>query len=159
MLIFKAKFARQNDSTGAFDLGIFDNAIYLISQGKTPFVTFRGLHILGDHGAWIFYPMALLYKIHPDIHWLFFIQALSLALGAAPLWCLSRVSGLTESQSKTLVLSYLLYPAIFNVNLFDFHPEVMAVPAIFGAILAVKLDKFWWFVAAIIGILSCITTL
>ena len=139
----------------SFDLAIFDNAVYLISQGEKPFVFFRGLHILGDHAAWIIYPLALLYKIYPDIHWLFFIQALSLSLGALPLWHLSRATGLSLSQSNTVALVYLLYPAIFNVNLFDFHPEVIAVPAIFGAILAVKLERIWWFVSAIILILSC----
>ena len=55
----------------AFDLGIFDNAIYLISQGQEPIVSFRGLHILGDHAAWMLYPLALLYAVIPDVHWLF----------------------------------------------------------------------------------------
>ena len=66
----------------AFDLGIFDNAIYLISQGQEPIVSFRGLHILGDHAAWILYPLGLLYAVVPDVHWLFAVQGLSLALGA-----------------------------------------------------------------------------
>ena len=155
LILFLASSVRHALFQSSFDLAIFDNAIYLISQGQQPFVTFRGLHILGDHAAWIIYPLALLYKIYPDIHWLFFIQALSLAIGALPLWYLSRATGLKFSQSKTIVLAYLLYPAIFNVNLFDFHPEVIAVPAIFGAILAVKRDCLGWFVAAIVLILSC----
>ena len=155
LILFLASSVRHALFQSSFDLAIFDNAIYLISRGQQPFVTFRGLHILGDHAAWIIYPLALLYKIYPDIHWLFFIQALSLAIGALPLWYLSRATGLKFSQSKTIVLAYLLYPAIFNVNLFDFHPEVIAVPAMFGAILAVKRDCLGWFVAAIILILSC----
>lgn len=155
LILFLASSVRHALFQSSFDLAIFDNAIYLISRGQQPFVTFRGLHILGDHAAWIIYPLALLYKIYPDIHWLFFLQALSLAIGALPLWYLSRATGLKFSQSKTIVLAYLLYPAIFNVNLFDFHPEVIAVPAIFGAILAVKRDCLGWFVAAIILILSC----
>jgi|AGSF01.1.fsa_nt_gi Predicted membrane protein len=40
---------------------------------------------------------------------------------------------------------YLLYPAVFNVNLFDFHPEVIAVPAFLAAIVAARLDKILWF--------------
>ena len=138
-----------------FDLAIFDNAVYLISQGQEPLVTFRGLHILGDHAAWILYAIALLYKIYPDVHWLLFIQALSLSLGVLPLWYLAKIAKLTDSQSKTITLVYLLYPVIFNVNLFDFHPEVIAVPGIFGAVLAVKLERLWWFIAAVILILGC----
>ena len=33
----------------AFDLGIFQQAVWLMAQGKAPFVTVRGMNILGDH--------------------------------------------------------------------------------------------------------------
>ena len=155
IILFLCSSARHALFQSSFDLAIFDNAIYLISQGQQPFVAFRNLHILGDHAAWIVYPLALLYKIYPDIHWLFLIQALSLASGAIPLWYISRAIGLTKSQRQTITLAYLLYPAIFNVNLFDFHPEVIAIPAIFGAILAVESNQLGWFVVAVILILSC----
>lgn len=139
----------------AFDLGIFDNGVYLISQGKNPYITFRELHILGDHAAFILYPLALFYIIYPTVYWLFAIQAISLSLGVLPIWYLAKLANLKESQANTVALVYLLYPLIFNVNLFDFHPEVIAIPAIFWAILASKLNKLWWFCTAIIIILSC----
>ncbi|NES82317.1 MAG: DUF2079 domain-containing protein, partial [Moorea sp. SIO2B7] len=142
-------------NSSAFDLGIFDNAIYLISQGKQPFVFFREIHILGDHAAWILYPLALLYKIYPDIHWLFAVQAISLALGALPTWYLAIQAGLKESQAIAIAAVYLLYPLIFNINLFDFHPEVIAPLAILAGILAARNDKLWLFSLAIILILSC----
>ena len=141
--------------SNAWDLGIFDNAVYLISQGQQPFVAFRGLHILGDHAAWILYPLALLYKIYPDVHWLFAVQAISLALAALPIWQLARQAGLKETQATAMAVAYLLYPLIFNVNLFDFHPEVIALPAILGAILAARKDKILWFSLAILVILGC----
>ncbi|WP_228042376.1 MULTISPECIES: DUF2079 domain-containing protein [unclassified Tychonema] len=139
----------------AFDLAIFDQAIYLISQNQTPFSSLMGINILGDHTAFIFYPLALLYKIYPDVHWLLFVQAVSLALGAWPCWSLARQAGLNESKAIAIAAVYLLYPAVFNVNLFDFHPEVIAVPAILAAILAARLDKILWFCAATVLILSC----
>ena len=139
----------------AFDLGIFDNALYLISQGQEPFVAFRGIHILGDHAAFILYPLALLYKIYPDVHWLFAIQAIALSLGALPTWYLARHAGLKEIQATAIACAYLLYPVVFNTNLFDFHPEVMALPAILAAVLAARLEHLGWFCLAIISILSC----
>jgi uncharacterized membrane protein len=154
-ILFVCSSLRHALFQSSFDLAIFDNAVYLISQGKEPWVTFRGLHILGDHAAWILYPIALLYKIYPDIHWLFLLQALSLSLGIVPIWYLAKVAGLKESQNRTISIAYLLYPLIFNVNLFDFHPEVIAIPTILGAILAVKLEQLGWFIAAIVTILSC----
>jgi uncharacterized membrane protein len=142
-------------SSSAFDLGWFDQALYLISQGENPIVSFAGFHILGDHAALIFYPIAILYKIYPNVHWLFAIQSLALALASAPIYYISIYQGLKESQAIAMVFVYLLYPLIFNINLFDFHPEVLAVPAILTAILAVKLDKIIWFCLALILTLSC----
>ncbi len=139
----------------AFDLGIFDRAIYLIAEGKKPVVDFIGFHILGDHGAVILYVLALLYKIYPSIYWLFTLQAICLSLGALPTWYLAIQGGLSTAQAYSMAIAYLLYPLIFNLNLFDFHPEVIALPAILGAVLAARSGKLWWFVGAIVVILSC----
>jgi uncharacterized membrane protein len=49
----------------------------------------------------------------------------------------------------------LLYPVVFNINLFDFHPEVIALPALLGAILAARLNKVIWFCSAVLLVLSC----
>lgn len=141
--------------SNALDLGWFDQAIYLISQGKPPIVSFVNFHILGDHAALIFYPIALLYKIFKSVYWLFAIQAIALSLGAFPLQQLALHSGLKENQATALPIIYLLYPLIFNVNLFDFHPDVIAVPAILWGVLAARLGYIKWFCVAIIIILSC----
>jgi uncharacterized membrane protein len=139
----------------AFDLGIFDQAIYLISQNQTPFSSLMQMHILGDHAAVIYYPLALLYKIYPDVHWLFLVQAVALSLGALPSWSLARLAGLNQAQSRAIAFIYLLYPVVFNINLFDFHPEVIALPALLGAILAARLNKVIWFCSAVLLVLSC----
>ena len=139
----------------AFDLGIFDQAIYLISQNQTPFSSLMQMHILGDHAAVIYYPLALLYKIYPDVHWLFLVQAVALSLGALPSSSLARLAGLTGSQSRAIAFIYLLYPVVFNINLFDFHPEVIALPALLAAILAARLNKIIWFCSAVLLVLSC----
>ena len=139
----------------AFDLGIFDQAIYLISQNQTPFSSLMQIHILGDHAAVIYYPLALLYKIYPDVHWLFLVQAVALSLGAWPTWSLARLAGLNPEQSRAIAFIYLLYPVVFNINLFDFHPEVIALPALLAAILAARLNKVLWFCSAVLLVLSC----
>jgi len=139
----------------AFDLGYFDQAIYLISQGQTPIVSFWGYHFMGGHADWVLYGLALLYKIYPNVHWLFAIQAIALAWGALPTFHLAHQAGLKQSQATAIATVYLLYPLIFNLNLFDFHPEVMALPAILGAILAARLNHQIWFCLAILFILGC----
>ncbi len=141
--------------SNGFDLGLFDQAIYLISKGQQPIVSLAGFHFLGDHAAFILYPLALFYKIYPDVHWLFAVQAIALSLGTLPTFYLARYAGLKEFQSIALASSYILYPLIFNVNLFDFHPEVIALPALLSAILAAQLNQVSWFCAAISLILGC----
>ena len=139
----------------AWDLGIFDQAIYLISQGKSPISSFLGFHIMGDHASEIFYILALFYKIYPDVHWLLAVQAIALAVGALPVWSLARLAGLERKQAETIAAVYLFYPVVFNLNLFDFHPEVIALPGILWAILAARLSQPLQFGVAIILILSC----
>jgi uncharacterized membrane protein len=141
--------------SNALDLGWFDQGVYLISQGKPPIISFVGYHILGDHIAFILYPIALFYKIYPSVYWLLFLQAFFLSFGAFLLWQLAIKAGLKKKQAFTLAIVYLLYPLIFNVNLFDFHPEVIAVPAIFWSVLAARLNNLWGFCLGIIIILGC----
>jgi uncharacterized membrane protein len=141
--------------SNALDLGWFDQSLYLISQGKPPIVSFSDDHILGDHAAFIFYPLALFYLIFPTVHWLFLVQALALSISILPLYKLAKQAGLNDNLSLTMVGVYLLYPLIFNVNLFDFHSEVIALPAIFWAVLAARSNKMLQFIVAIILILSC----
>ncbi|XTZ19597.1 MAG: DUF2079 domain-containing protein, partial [cyanobacterium endosymbiont of Rhopalodia fuxianensis] len=141
--------------SNALDLGWFDQSIFLISRGKTPIVSFVDNHILGDHAAFILYPLALFYVIYANVHWLFAIQAVALGFGAVPVYRLALKSGLQKNLALTMSEVYLLYPLVFNLNLFDFHSEVIALPILFWAILEVKNNNFWRFLLAIIIILSC----
>jgi uncharacterized membrane protein len=142
-------------NSGAWDLGIFDQGVYLISQGKPPICSFLGFHILADHAAWILYPIALLYKIYPSVYWLFAVQSFALAGAAWPTYQLAIQAGLKEKQAVTLSIVYLLYPLIFNVNLFDFHPDVIAVPAILAAVLAARNKNIYGFCFYVLIVLGC----
>jgi uncharacterized membrane protein len=141
--------------SGAFDIGIYDQVVYLISQGQAPISSILGFHHMGNHAAWAVYPLALLYKIYPSAYWLLAVQAISLALGALPTYHLSRQAGLKENQAVAMAAVYLLYPLVFNVNLYEFHPEVMAIPVFLGSIWAARQSKTGWFCLGVIFILGC----
>lgn len=141
--------------SNAFDLSIFDQAVYLISQGRPPISSLLGFHILGDHAAWIFYPLALLYKIYPTVHWLFGVQAIALAIGAWPTWRLSLQVGLKPSQALLMAAVYLLYPLIFNSGLVDFRPDMIAPSAILWAILSAHTAHIVGFLVSISILLGC----
>jgi uncharacterized membrane protein len=141
--------------SGILDLGIYDQVVYLISQGQPPIPSTLGFHHLGNHAAWAVYPLGLLYKIYPSPYWLFAVQAIALSSSALPVWLLARQAKLQDSQAMVMAAVYLLYPLIFNVNLFDFHPEVMALPFIFTAVWAARSQRKLWFCGCLIWISGC----
>ncbi len=142
-------------ASASFDLGIFDQAAYLISRGLPPISSYMGYHILGDHAAWIWYPIGALYWLYPTINWLFAIQAIALGFGVVPLWQLARHAGLGAGRSDQVAWVYLLYPLVLNANLFDFHPEVIAVPLLLWAIGLSRCGRWGGYLACVIGVLSC----
>tara|TARA_B100000212_G_scaffold316636_1_gene271694 strand:+ start:547 stop:2004 length:1458 start_codon:yes stop_codon:yes gene_type:complete len=124
--------------SSSWDLGIFDQAIYLISQGKEPYSSLLGFHILGDHGAIVLYPLGILYKYFSSTYLLFFIQSFALSVSIYPLSRLSRNLNLSKLSTIASYLAFLLYPIIFNVNIFDFHPEVLAFPIVLDVFISLK---------------------
>jgi uncharacterized membrane protein len=139
----------------AFDLGIYDQVVYLLSQGLPPISSYLGFHHMGNHAAWAVYPLALFYKIYPSVYWLLAVQAVCLAIGAWPTWLLAVQAGLSPALARAMVVVYLLYPLIFNLNLFDFHPEVMALPVLLTAIWLARAGRPGWFCLAILFVLGC----
>lgn len=69
---------------GGYDLATFSQAAWLITQGQAPFVTIRGLHLLGDHAYPVFYPIAWLTWALPTVPTLLAVQAAALAAGIVP---------------------------------------------------------------------------
>lgn len=117
----------------AFDLGIFQQAVWLMSQGKTPFVTIRGMNILGDHFTPILYLVAIPYRFWAHPFWLFLAQTIALAAGALPLYRLTLRRTQREWVAVLVSVGYLLHPALFPMVMFDFHPVLLSVPFVLWA--------------------------
>jgi len=117
----------------AFDLGIFQQAVWLMAHGKTPFVTVRGMNILGDHFTPVLYIVAIPYRFWEHPFWLFLAQTLALALGAIPLYRLTLRRTQRGWVAALVAIGYLLHPALFSMPLFDFHPVLLSVPFVLWA--------------------------
>ena len=141
-------------STG-FDLGIFDQVAWQMSQGLEPRSTLFGLHHMGDHGAWVFYAIGPLYWLAPSVHWLFLTQALGLILTAWPLWHLGAQAGLKARERWLICGLWWLQPVVFNVNLFDFHPETWAMPFLALSIWANRAERRWLWLMALFVAMGC----
>ena len=155
LILLTSSILRHELFNSGGDLAFFDQCVYLISQGKQPISSILGFHVLADHAAGILYFLALLYKIHPSVYWLFTVQSTALALGSIPTYFLALQAGLKENQAIAIVAVYLLYPLIYNANLLEFHPDTIAVPALLTAVLAARTKKIIWFCVSVLVVLGC----
>jgi uncharacterized membrane protein len=133
--------------TYAFDLGTFDQGVWLAGHGTDYFVTVRGLHLLGDHVRLFSFVLAPLYWIWDDARALLVMQTLFIAAGA---WFVMRISLREVPQRPWLALvlaaGYLLNPAVQNLNLDHAHPDAFAQTFLLAAIDALRggrLAVFW----------------
>jgi uncharacterized membrane protein len=142
--------------SNSFDLGLFAQWVWLISRGLTPVSSQSAdLHLLTDHGAWLLYGLAPLYALLPSLQWLLALQALSLAFTAVPLWILAQDAGLPPRLRWTVCGLWWLQPVVFNTNLFDFHPEVLAMPLLAALVIAGRRQRIGAWAGLILLILGC----
>ena len=141
--------------SNGFDLGIYDQVAWQMSQGLEPRSTLIKLHHMGNHGAWVFYAITPLYWLAPSVHWLFLTQAVGLILTAWPLWHVAAQAGLKVRWRWLICGLWWLQPVVFNVNLFDFHPETWAMPLLALAIWANRAERRWLWLACLFAAMGC----
>ena len=141
--------------SNAYDLGLFDQWAWLIGNGHAPISSMEGVHVLADHGAWVFYLSGLLYWLNPSIQWLLASQALALSLTAIPIWMLAAQAGLSRKLCWLSCLLWWLQPLVFNVNLFDFHPEVWVMPGLALAIWSQRQQRIGLWLFCLTLMLGC----
>ena len=141
--------------SSGLDLAFFENAVWLIANRHEPFSTIINRPVLADHGALILYPLALFYSVIPSAYTLIGFQAFAFAVGGLLSYHLARRSGLSEQLSWAVNVAYLCHPLLFNVALFDFHPDAFIVPCMLGAILASLHERAVPFIVALMVALSC----
>ena len=126
-----------------FDIGIYDQGLWLLSRAKEPFVTVLGLNIFGDHATFILVLLIPLYWIAPDPQTLLVVQTLALALGAVPVFLLGRMVLRNRWLALVPAAAYLLTPALGWLNLENFHPDSFEVPLLLFALYFVVRGRWW----------------
>ncbi|MFZ8854345.1 MAG: DUF2079 domain-containing protein [Armatimonadota bacterium] len=125
----------------AFDLGIFQQGVWLLANGFYPFVTIRGWHIFADHFSPILFAFVPFYKFFPHPFWLFLGQTVALALGVIPLYRIALRHTQNELTATFIAIGYLLHPAIMTMLFFDFHPVLLSIPFVLWAIDALDENR------------------
>jgi uncharacterized membrane protein len=156
-LVFGFLVYRQHSNFGTFgfDIGIHDQGIWLVSQGRTPFVTVRGLDYFAHHVNLISMVFVPFYRLGAGPHLLIVVHSGMVAAGAIPLWLLARDRLHSPWLALVPSLAYLLYPATNWITWWAYHPDSMAItPLLFAYWLAVR-GKWGWFAVAVVLALSC----
>jgi uncharacterized membrane protein len=134
----------------AFDFGIFDQGLWLLSRFETPFVTVRGLHLLGDHSSYVMLPLAPLYWLAPHAEALLIFTVLVIAVGGPLAYYASRAVGAPRLLAAVVGIGYLASPAVqWNVR-DTFHPEQLVVPLLIGAFLLIARDRDRWAILLVV---------
>jgi uncharacterized membrane protein len=128
--------------TFGFDLGIFDQGVWLLSRFREPFVTIRGLPLFGDHASYILVLVAPLYWLWADPRLLLLLQVVALAIPAVSLYLIgSRRLG-SPLAGLAVAAAYLAFPALQWAAIWSFHPETLA--AGFLGLAALAADRQRW---------------
>ena len=101
---------QSNYGTYGFDMGIYDQGIWLVSHFKSPFVTIRGLDYFGHHVNIITLLFVPAYWLGAGPHFLYAVETVWLAAGAIPIWLLGRDRLESSWMPLGLCAAYLLYP-------------------------------------------------
>jgi uncharacterized membrane protein len=118
----------------AFDIGIFDQGIWLLSRFKSPFVTIMGMHLFGDHASYFLLFVVPLYWIWPNAELLLHLQTLALAVAAIPVFLLGRKVFGSSWMALLPAVGFLLAPALGYMDLENFHPDTFEVPLLLFAL-------------------------
>ncbi|TET35371.1 MAG: DUF2079 domain-containing protein [Planctomycetota bacterium] len=116
---------------GDFDLPIFDQGVWSTATFNGFFkCSIRFGYVFTDHLSFILIGAVPLYWIFgwlmPGALILLFLQTAALGGAAIPIYLLARRE-IGKVMGLVIVAAYLLYPALGYMNLFEFHPGVLAV--------------------------------
>jgi uncharacterized membrane protein len=121
-----------------YDMGVFDQGVWLLSRFHAPFVTVMGRDLFGDHTSFILLLAVPLYWVWPHAQTLLLLQTLLLAGAAVPIYLMARRRVQGVWMPTALAGAYLLNPALQWGNLEQFHPDSFLAPlaalAVFAAI-------------------------
>jgi uncharacterized membrane protein len=148
-------FQHENFGTFGYDMGLYDQGIWLVSRFKDPFVTIRGLNFFAHHVNLITLLFVPAYWLGAGPHFLYLVETGWMALGALPLFLLARDRLESGWLAVAVAGSFLLYPALEWINWWHFHPDALTItPLLFAWWLATR-RRWGWFAVAVAVALAC----
>lgn len=139
--------------SGAFDLGIYDQAIWQYSHLEFPYNTIKERFILGDHFNLTLPLLAPLFYFWDDVRILLIFQAIFITASSIGIYKIARLRKLSLFVSLTIGIVYSLFYGIQTAVSFDFHPIVLAVGVLVWVAYFVETRNWKLFYPALILLL------
>jgi uncharacterized membrane protein len=142
-------------SSGSYDLGIFDQAVWNTLKGDIMFSSIKmNMNLLGDHFEPALFLFVPLYAIWPSPIVLLVGQSLLLALSLIPFYLICKEKISSRFLIFSLIIAYMFSKPLRGVALSDFHLEAFVVPILFWLyyfILKKKDFLLWVFVVLLVS--------
>ena len=155
VLVHLGDLRQDRFATFGFDLGIYDQAIWLISHGRDPFITVRGLETFGHHVNPVFFLVAPFYRLGAGPHFLLILQVAAQASGAGAVFLLAR----DRLHDRWLALAlggvYLFHPTSQWLVWEFFHPDALAIGPLLFAYWAARERRWNWFALSAVLAAMC----
>lgn len=139
-------FNHRNFATNAFDLGIFDQAVWKLSRFEIPYSSLKRMIIWGDHFDLILLLFAPFYWLWSDARVLLILQVLLIVSSAFPIYRMAKEKLRDEVSSLLLCFCYLSFIGIQLALDFDFHTATIVIAPLawfFYAFYFEKWKLFW----------------
>lgn len=109
--------------TFSYDVGLYDQGVWLLSRGHAPFVTLMGRNLFGDHASFILVLLVPLFWVIPGTPTLLAVQAIAVSTAALPIHHFARQRLGSGAFGALFAVAWLLNPAVTGTNLENFHPD------------------------------------
>ena len=143
-----------NFGTWSYDMGIYDQAMWLVSRGGNTFMSVRGLDVWGHHVNLIAYAFVPFYWLGAGPAFLYVAQSSALALGAAPVYLIARDRFKTPWMGLCFAVVYLMYAPTQWISWAMFHPEALVITPFLFAWWFATTERWGWFYAMVLIALS-----
>ncbi len=142
-------------ATFSFDLGIYDQGVWLLSRFHDPFVTVRGLELFGHHVNPILLLFVPFYWLGAGPLFLLSAQVAVQASGAIAIYLLARDRLRDRWLAVTLAAVLLLNPTYQWLTWEFFHPDALAIAPLLFAYWAARTERWRWFVLFAVLAAAC----
>ena len=140
--------------TSAYDVGLYDQGVWLLSRFEAPFVTLMGRNLFGDHASLILILVAPLYWIWPGTETLLALQCFVVAAGALPIYFFGRRHLNSAALGCAFAIVWLVNPAVNGTIFENYHPDSFLGLFVPVAIISALTKRWrWYWIAVFLSLL------